>query len=193
MREALEVLAALAPILAQALEVARRKVFVILDGTLVRTDRVRTLRRGADAGFYSGKLRAHGMNAGGHRRSGWGAAVGLPGARHDLTAAREHGLPQALTALAQAGVPVLADKGYQGAGPAISVPFRPRRKHPDTGAYLPLSRNQKAANSAHAMLRAPGERANAQLKSWRVLTRVRRGPETTTATVHAITALITKG
>ena len=94
-REALEVLAALAPTLAQALEVARRKVFVVLDGTLVRTDRVRTRRRGADAAFYSGKIRAHGMNvqviAGPGGELLW-ASPALPGARHDLTAARQHGL-----------------------------------------------------------------------------------------------------
>jgi hypothetical protein len=28
---------------------------------------------------------------------------------------------------------------------------------------------QKAANRAHAKLRSPGERANAQLKTWRIL------------------------
>ena len=39
-REALELLAAMAPTLAQAIEVARRKAFVILDGTLLRIDRV---------------------------------------------------------------------------------------------------------------------------------------------------------
>jgi hypothetical protein len=31
------------------------------------------------------------------------------------------------------------------------------------------TRLAKAANRAHAQLRAPGERANAQLKSWRIL------------------------
>ena len=39
-REALEVLAALVPSLARAIEIARRKAFVILDGTLLRVDRV---------------------------------------------------------------------------------------------------------------------------------------------------------
>jgi hypothetical protein len=46
---------------------------------------------------------------------------------------------------------VLADKGYIGAGDHILTPYRGRNK--------PAS--QKAANSAHAKLRAPGERANA--------------------------------
>jgi hypothetical protein len=39
--------------------------------------------------------------------------------------------------------------------------------HPYRGRNKPAS--QKAANRAHAQLRAPGERANAQLKSWRIL------------------------
>jgi hypothetical protein len=39
-REALDILAALVPTLEQAIELARRKAFVILDGTLLRMDRV---------------------------------------------------------------------------------------------------------------------------------------------------------
>ena len=39
LREALELLAALAPALAEAIDVARGKAFVILDGTLLRIDR----------------------------------------------------------------------------------------------------------------------------------------------------------
>jgi Helix-turn-helix of DDE superfamily endonuclease len=39
-REALALLAAMAPTLQQAIEVASRKAFVILDGTLLRIDRV---------------------------------------------------------------------------------------------------------------------------------------------------------
>lgn len=39
-REALDLLAAMAPTLEQAIEVAVRKAFVILDGTLLRIDRV---------------------------------------------------------------------------------------------------------------------------------------------------------
>ena len=36
--------------------------------------------------------------------------------------------------------------------------------------------SQKDANRAHARLRAPGERANAQLKSWRILRKLRCCP-----------------
>ena len=59
-REAITLLAAmaptleLAPTLEQALEVARGKAFVILDGTLLRIDRV-GMASGRDRAFYSGK------------------------------------------------------------------------------------------------------------------------------------------
>ena len=48
----------------------------------------------------------------------------------------------------------------------IRTPFRGRNK--------PAS--QKEANRARARLRAPGERANAQLKSWRILRKLRCCP-----------------
>ena len=60
-REALEALAALAPSLRDAIEVAMRKAFVILDGTLLRIDRV-GMTSGYDRAFYSGKHKAHGLN-----------------------------------------------------------------------------------------------------------------------------------
>ena len=53
-REALDVLAALAVTLRQAIETARRKAFVILDGTLLRIDRV-GMGAGRDRPYYSGK------------------------------------------------------------------------------------------------------------------------------------------
>jgi hypothetical protein len=52
-----------------------------------------------------------------------------------------------------------------------------RRDHirtPYKGKNKPES--QKAANRAHAQLRAPGERANAQLKTWRILRKLRCCP-----------------
>ena len=61
---------------------------------------------------------------------------------------------------------VLADKGYAGAGDHVRIPYRGRGK--------PAS--QKDANRAHAQLRSPGERANAQLKSWRILRKLRCCP-----------------
>jgi hypothetical protein len=47
-------------------------------------------------------------------------------------------------------------------------------KVPYKGKNKPQS--QKDANRAHAKLRAPGERANAQLKAWRILRKLRCCP-----------------
>lgn len=61
---------------------------------------------------------------------------------------------------------MLADKEYAGAGEHIHVPYR--------GQGNPAS--QKDANRAHAQLQSPGERANAQLKVWRILLKLRCCP-----------------
>jgi hypothetical protein len=53
-----------------------------------------------------------------------------------------------------------------GAGEQVRIPYRGRGK--------PAS--QKEANRAHAQLRGPGERANAQLKTWRILRKLRCCP-----------------
>jgi DDE superfamily endonuclease/Helix-turn-helix of DDE superfamily endonuclease len=159
-REGVDVLADLAPTLQDALELARRKAFVILDGTLLPIDRV-GMASGRDRAFYSGKHKRHGMNvqvlADPAGRLVW-ASPALPGARHDMGAAREHGL---IDGLNHAEIRVVADTAYQGGGPAIRVPQRRRRLDPDTGRYRRLSRTQKQVNAAHARQRGPGERANA--------------------------------
>ena len=59
--QALELLAALAPTLGQAIQTARRKAYVILDGTLRRIDRV-GMAGGRDRPYYSGKHKCHGVN-----------------------------------------------------------------------------------------------------------------------------------
>jgi hypothetical protein len=59
--------------------------------------------------------------------------------------------------LEKVGLITLADKGYQGSTWA-KIPYRGKNK-PEP---------QKEANRAHAKLRAPGERANAQLKTWSI-------------------------
>jgi DDE superfamily endonuclease len=191
-REAIGLLAAMAPTLEQAIEVARRKAFVILDGTLLPIDRV-GMASGYDRRFFSGKHKRHGVNvqvvADPAGRLVW-ASPALPGARHDMGAAREHGIIDALNA---AGVHTVADTAYQGGGPAIRVPQRRRRLDPDTGRYRRLSRAQKQVNAAHARQRGPGERANAQLKSWQVLRKIRSCPRGATALVKAMTVLIQTG
>jgi Transposase, Mutator family len=53
-----------------------------------------------------------------------------------------------------------------------------------------LSRAQKQVTAAHARQRGPGERANAQLKSWTILRKIRSCPGRATALVKAVTVLI---
>ncbi len=97
--EAVELLAALAPTLAETVRAASMKAYLILDGTLLPIDRI-----AADRPFYSGKHRKHGMNvqviADPKGRLLW-ASPALAGAVHDVRAAREHGV---IDALARAGI-----------------------------------------------------------------------------------------
>ena len=86
----------------------------------------------------------------------------LPGSAHDKKAEWIWGVPGELE---KADLITLADKGYQGSTWA---------KTPYKGKNKPES--QKEANRAHAKLRAPGERANAQLKSWGILQKLRCCP-----------------
>ena len=175
-RETVDLLARLAPTLPEAVDVARAKAFVILDGTLLPIDRI-----AADRPYYSGKHKRHGMNvqvlADPLGRLIW-ASPALPGAVHDLTAARTHGV---ITALSAADVRVWADKGYQGAGGTVTVPYR--------GRWRNLSQGKRAVNRAHAKIRAVGEQANAVLKGWRLLRKLRCSPSRTTLIVQAILSL----
>jgi len=160
--ETVALLAARAPKLRQALRDAAKAghAYLVIDGTLIPVDRV-----AADRPFYSGKHRKHGMNlqvTGSPDGDIVWVSGPLPGAAHDLTAARTWGI---IRELAACGLVVLGDKGYMGEDD-IRTPYRGRNK--------PAS--QKEANRAHARLRAPGERANAQLKSWRILRKLRCCP-----------------
>ena len=86
----------------------------------------------------------------------------LPGAVHDKKAEWVRGV---LAELVAAGLVTLADKGYRGSSHA-KIPYIAKNK----------PESQKEANRAHARLRAPGERANAQLKTWRILRKLRCCP-----------------
>jgi hypothetical protein len=188
-REALTLLAAMAPSLEQAIEVARGKAFVILDGTLLRIDRVGMIG-GRDRAFYSGKHKAHGLNvqviADPIGRLVW-ISPPLRGARHDMGAAREHGIIDAIT---EAEAPTVADTAYQGAGPMVAVPQRRRHLDPDTGRYRRLSAAQKEVNTAHARQRGPGERVNAELKNWKILRKIRSSPSRASELVAAVQTLM---
>src|SRR5574339_741544 len=58
--EALDLLSVMAPTLADAVQTAARKAYVVLDGTVVRIDRVFVASR--DGPYYSGKAHAHGVH-----------------------------------------------------------------------------------------------------------------------------------
>lgn len=173
-REAVEVLAALAPTLAEAMRIAQPKAFVILDGTLLPIDQTT-----ADTPYHSGKHKRHGMNVqvltDPFGRLLW-ASPALPGSTHDLTAARTHGTIDALT---HAGLKCWADKAYLGAGGPVRVPFRGRG----------LKRWQRRHNSTHAKIRCLGEQAMAILKGWRLLRKLRCGTNRITALIQAVLVL----
>src|SRR4051795_6536171 len=144
LHEGIDVLAAQAPDLHEVLQAGQAAgwTHVTLDGTLIGTDRCRTVN--PDTGhdlWYSGKHRAHGGNV-----QIVGDPTGIrsrscdvePGSTHDLTAARVTGFLGALhAAAALLGLPALADKGYDGAGAGVLTPTKGANLHPDN-----LTRNQ---------------------------------------------------
>jgi len=146
--------------------------FVMIDGTLIHSNRCRAKNpnSGHDL-WYSGKHHHHGgniqvlMDNTGYPL--WTSPV-EPGHVHDLTAAREHLLP-ALFPLVNEGLRVLADKGYDGAGVGVLTPVK---GHSDDFDANTLCRNQLLTD-----LRAPAERANAMLKTWKCLHQVSLAPE----------------
>ena len=122
--ETTALLAARSPKLRQALRAASKAghAYLVIDGTLIPVDRV-----AADRPFYSGKHRRHGMNLQVIASPGgeivWVSGP-LPGAVHDLTAARTWGIIAELDA---SGLVVLADKGYLGED-GLRTPYRGRNK-----------------------------------------------------------------
>ena len=140
-REAIELLAATATTLDQAVYRASRLLWVILGGTLIPIDRV-----AEDRPYHSGKHKRHGVNmqvlADTRGRLLW-ASPALPGATHDLTAARRHGIPDTLIKF---GAACYADNAYRAAGPTISVPFR-RRPRKLCISQKKVNRNQPATST----------------------------------------------
>src|SRR3954471_21954313 len=161
LHEGIDVLAAVAPGLRGALLAARAAghPHVTVDGTLIRTDRVRvpgpTVRadrsdRRVDL-WWSGKHAAHGGNvqviAAPDGWPLWTSAV-RPGREHDTTALRAHA--QALPLLAEwtdEDHAALADLGYEGERAALTTPIK---KSTDA----PLTDDQRTVNLLHAATRA---------------------------------------
>jgi DDE superfamily endonuclease len=177
--EAIAVLAGEAPELRQALERARNQGFshVILDGTVIECDRCKepavSVKGEVIDLWYSGKAHAHGGNIQAVLAPGgfplWVSPV-EPGSVHDLTAARTHAFP-ALYPAAAAGLPTLADPGYEGAGIGILIPV----KQPQGGRELDV--NTRTRNAIQRSLRCLGERGFALLTGrWRTLQHITASP-----------------
>ncbi|PNG22506.1 IS5 family transposase [Streptomyces cahuitamycinicus] len=175
--ETLDVLAGCAPGLHEALTGLGEGDHVIVDGTLIPTDRI-----AADEPYYSMKHRKHGMNVQVIARPDgtplWFSRA-TPGRTHDLTAARAHGIVQACLTRQ---ILVLADRAYQGAGATFRTPYYHHSEQPE---------HYQQFNRDHARLRAPGERAFAQLKSWRLLRRTRCSTRRIGTIVQAVHTLLT--
>jgi len=177
--EVIAVLADRAPDLRDALERAEDDGFshVILDGKIIACDRCKepaiSVKGEVIDLWYSGKTHAHGGNI-----QAVTAPDGLPlwvsdvepGSVHDITAARIHALP-ALYQAATAGLPALADPGYDGAGLGILIPVG----QPPGGGELDI--NTRTRNAILRSLRCLGERGFALLTGrWRTLQHITASP-----------------
>jgi hypothetical protein len=164
LHEAIDLLAALAPDVHEALAAAKAAgvTHVNLDGTLIHTDRVAQRGpNGADL-WWSGKHKDHGGNLQVlSYPDGFPCFVSevRPGREHDTTCAKKAtGLLPALECLeAEHAIPTLTDLGYISLSPAIRHPFKkPKGRE--------LTEDQKAYNDLIRGVHAPSERANALLK-----------------------------
>jgi hypothetical protein len=175
--EGIAVLAARKPSLHNALLAAKAAghTHVIVDGTLIETDRVSTPgpTKGVDL-WWSGKHKRHGGNiqvvSAPDGWPLWTSGV-RPGREHDLTAAKaDPDLIDQIAAWVSDGQLSLADLAYEGEPETFKIPF----KKPKGGQ---LTEDQQAFNAVHGALRCLGERANALLKTtYRALRRQRGCP-----------------
>jgi hypothetical protein len=164
LHECITVLAAQAPGLHAALLAAKAAGYdyVLLDGTVIETDRVSTPgpTDGVDL-WWSKKHKNHGGNIQVLTApDGWPLWTSpvRPGREHDTTCLRAHPeLLDTLTAIRQ-DVRTLADLGYEGEANTIVVAF----KTPKNGLLTDV---QQQFNRAHNRLRAVGERGNSLLKT----------------------------
>jgi hypothetical protein len=177
LHEGIDVLAEQAPDLDEVLHRCRREgmTHVVLDGTLIASDRLAGVRDNGNDLWFSKKHKAFGGNvqflSAPDGTPLWVSDV-EPGSTPDITAARIHALP-ALYKAATDGLPTLADKGYLGAGIGIHVPVR----RPKGKSEQALHADTRSTNTLIRDLRALGERAAAELKErWRVLKHVTLSP-----------------
>ena len=176
LHEGVAVLAWQAPDLRNALVAARMAGYghVIVDGTLIETDRVSTPgpTPGVDL-WWSGKAHSHGGNIQvvSAPDDGWPLWVSdvRPGREHDTTALRASGALPVLADWTGAGGEILTDLGYEGLQGQVAIP------HKKTPGRT-LTDDQKKHNRIHNALRAVGERANALLKHFKALRNVSLDP-----------------
>jgi DDE superfamily endonuclease len=183
-QEGIKVLARRALPLTEVVRLAARAGwdYLIVDGVNIPTERV-AARFTKKQHWYSGKHHRHGAAvqtvAAPDGELLWVSGV-LPGKTVDITAARRFGIAEKVLEF----LGLLADLGYIGLHPQAIVGYRRKR------GEKTLPAGKKAANVALAGLRAIGERANAQLKCWRVLAIDFRGnPRQITTVVKAVQAL----
>ncbi|WP_406357028.1 transposase [Streptomyces sp. NBC_01635] len=184
--EVIGLLAAQAPRLDRALKKIARKggVVVLLDGTLVHTRRRAGNENRAN---YSGKHKAHGLlflALTDERGNLVWISAARPGRSSEITTARHNRIT---TRLREAGLGALADLGFVGLdddpdAPVIVTGRRATRGHPLTDA-------QKEANRLVSRERAANEHGFADLKNWRILTKVRMNARHATTLLRALLVL----
>lgn len=148
---------------------------VILDGTLIESDRLAGVRENGNDLWYSQKHKVFGGNVqfltAPDGTPLWVSEV-EPGSTPDITAARLHALP-ALYKAAADGLPTLADKGYIGAGIGIRIPVRRPKGQSEQALHL----DTRTINTLIRHIRALGERTAAELKQrWRTLQHITLSP-----------------
>ncbi|XCM77627.1 transposase family protein [Kitasatospora sp. HUAS MG31] len=135
---------------------------VILDGTLIESDRLADVRENGNDLWFSQKHKAFGGNlqflSAPDGTPLWVSDVEL-GSTPDITAARIHALPALYKAPAN-GLPTLADKGYIGAGIGVRIPVR----RPKGKSEQALHVDSRMFNTLLRHVRALGERTAAELK-----------------------------
>ncbi|WP_405776051.1 transposase family protein [Streptomyces sp. NBC_01538] len=186
-KEVVKLLAARSPRLDRALKKIARSggVVVLLDGTLIRTHR----RTGKDdRKNYSGKHKAHGLlflaltDEKGNLI--WISAA-KPGRSSEITTARHNKITGHLR---EAGLGALADLGFVGLDdkpdddPVIITGRKATRNHQLTAA-------EKETNRLVSRERAANEHGFANLKSWRILTKLRTDTRQATTLLRALLVL----
>ncbi|WP_190820823.1 transposase family protein [Saccharopolyspora pogona] len=184
--EVIDLLAARAPRLDRVLSKVARGggEVVLLDGTLVRTQR-RTGKN--NRRNYSGKHKAHGLlflALTDHKGNLLWFSAAKPGRASEVTTARHNNIT---TALRDAELGAMCDLGFTGLEddpdePVIIIGRRAARAHPLTDA-------QKQANQLVARERATCEHGFADLKNWRILTRLRMHAANATRLLRALLVL----